>query len=477
MATVTLTASPGEGPAPLAVSFTATPTPAAGETVVGYAFDYGDGVQSGQVTGPVARHTYRATGDYAASVTLTCRDAQGVAQSVSASADVVVSLGVTETATGKWIKIKTPDYDTTEETGKGTQMSYLRLGAVSDDPLESDPDDAMHKDVEQQLRVVIAGQMGQVRPGTFLYTSGDFQNVVKGSYTEAVDYGVGFSTSFRDQVIGHEWLIAANSGASAVTATVLDTSMYGALCNYGYSVVPLKFDMQVGGISNGCSGVDVSASNGFAYSYSRLDSCAVAYSDTTAVFTEFEVRVVEPPTAIQDATFFGGSAVGAASYLAVTAPVLAIFGAKYIKGIAKREAISRIHLDESSYTVAVAAQNAVAFSAKSGTGSKVGVGFDVADPAAANDFSEVCVRGSTVKIDATTVADPRKGLENFVRGIVAQMTGIDDITRAAQAATQGAVVATQKAQDAAKAAKEQSKALGHKLKASRHLLSAGPRPV
>ncbi|MCW3841068.1 ThuA domain-containing protein [Micromonospora yasonensis] len=68
-ATVSASATPATGTAPLAVAFTGTGSPAAGRTITDYAWDFGDNTAA--VHGASASHTYARKGTYTAQLTVT----------------------------------------------------------------------------------------------------------------------------------------------------------------------------------------------------------------------------------------------------------------------------------------------------------------------------------------------------------------------------------------------------------------------
>ncbi|MEN8654438.1 ThuA domain-containing protein [Streptomyces sp. 21So2-11] len=69
--TVSVTAAPTGGTAPLAVKLTGKVKPAAGRTVASYHWDYGDNVKPTGTEGPAAEHTYARKGAYTAHLTVT----------------------------------------------------------------------------------------------------------------------------------------------------------------------------------------------------------------------------------------------------------------------------------------------------------------------------------------------------------------------------------------------------------------------
>lgn len=243
---------------------------------------------------------------------------------------------------GKWIKLKTPDYDPAKD---GAQYSYLRLG-------KADPSDSIESldEVSDALGRLWGAAPGEVTDGTFLFTHGDFQNVVSGSHTEAVSYGSSLEWSYRDANSGFQYFGAINAGSVATVASVLDSTHYLGAFKYSYSAVPVTVDISLGKV--------VSVSTGYAYSYARSDSTAVAYSDTTSVFTTFEVRVVDPPNKTKDNLKFASWFVTPAAFTA----------GRYINQLAKSHAQSRIFLDRSVFLVDLEADpnvdlDRVAFSA------------------------------------------------------------------------------------------------------------------
>ena len=80
--TVSASASPGSGNAPLSVELTAVGQDSDG-SVVSYAWDLGDG---NTATGATVRHTYASPGDYVATVTATDNDGLTAAARTSVSA-------------------------------------------------------------------------------------------------------------------------------------------------------------------------------------------------------------------------------------------------------------------------------------------------------------------------------------------------------------------------------------------------------
>jgi PKD repeat protein len=63
-----VTAAPGSGTGPLTVALSAKLTPAAGRTIAGYNWDFGDNTQAG---GQTASHVYPRKGVYTARLTVT----------------------------------------------------------------------------------------------------------------------------------------------------------------------------------------------------------------------------------------------------------------------------------------------------------------------------------------------------------------------------------------------------------------------
>ena len=77
--TASFTASPNSGVAPLAVSFDASASsPPSGETITGYAWDFGDG---GSGSGKTVNHTYGNPGSYTAKLTVTASNGNTDSQS------------------------------------------------------------------------------------------------------------------------------------------------------------------------------------------------------------------------------------------------------------------------------------------------------------------------------------------------------------------------------------------------------------
>ena len=83
--TAVATATPASGAAPLAVQFagTASSDPDAGDAIVSYAWNFGDGATA---TGSTAAHTYAANGSYTATLTVT--DRRGATGSATAAVTV-----------------------------------------------------------------------------------------------------------------------------------------------------------------------------------------------------------------------------------------------------------------------------------------------------------------------------------------------------------------------------------------------------
>ncbi len=93
-----LGASPSNGAAPLAVSFSAAGSgdPDAGDSIASYTFNFGDSSSPVTQAGSTASHTYTVAGTYTASVTAT--DTHG-ATSIAATATITASASPTATAT------------------------------------------------------------------------------------------------------------------------------------------------------------------------------------------------------------------------------------------------------------------------------------------------------------------------------------------------------------------------------------------
>ncbi|MEV4756610.1 ThuA domain-containing protein [Micromonospora sp. NPDC049559] len=83
-ATISATASPGSGTAPLTVRFTGTATPPAGRTITDYAWDFGD--NSAVVHAASASHAYARRGAYTARLTVT--DSAGATMSANVAITV-----------------------------------------------------------------------------------------------------------------------------------------------------------------------------------------------------------------------------------------------------------------------------------------------------------------------------------------------------------------------------------------------------
>jgi len=90
--TVTITAAPTSGPAPLAVNFQSSAASPNG-SIQSYAWDFGDGATSNQAS---PSHTYQAAGSYSARLSVTDQMSQTAAATVAISASNPVSSGSVE---------------------------------------------------------------------------------------------------------------------------------------------------------------------------------------------------------------------------------------------------------------------------------------------------------------------------------------------------------------------------------------------
>lgn len=336
-----------------------------------------------------------------------------------------------QTSGGKWIKIATPDYDLDSD---GDQFSYLRLGYNDpEDPIEN------NEDATGALSQFFGLVPGEVKPGTFLFTHGDYQNVVHGSYTTAVSYGGGASTSYFDSVTGYSFDARIDLGSNTLHATGFNTAHYLSLFDYSYSVVPYSYNVNIG--------KNVSASNGYAWTYAKKDSTAVSYTDTISVFKTFEVKVVDSPTPAEDAAFFGFSAL----------PPYALAGWNYIKKIANAHAQSKIYLDRDQFVVDLMADKTdidrVALSASvpgpairgpeprtpeeiaagvehhprpAATESMIGIGYDVGKRTAQG--FKIVIAGTQLEIQVESFKGC-EALANYIREIVDKRVGLSDVTR------------------------------------------------